>query len=33
MIGTSHVRTMVAMLEVDANCAAEHLPKLAGSFR
>lgn len=33
MIGTSHVRTMVAKLEIDPKCADKELPKLAGSFR
>jgi hypothetical protein len=33
MVGTSHVRTMVAKLEIKPACADEQLPSLAGSFR
>ena len=33
MIQTGHVRTMVTFLGIRVDCADEHLPKLAGSFR
>jgi len=33
MIETGHVRTMVAFLEIDSQCADQQLPKLAESFR